>query len=249
MDDEEVKCEPGAPGWVVTFGDMMSLLLTFFILLLSFAKLEKSKFKVFALSMKKAFGVDNVTPQQTFEDGRSPVMQNNSLPFNASEVLDDMKNIVARQETRSPSGKVDIQVDQNMQGVLMTIPYESMFESGSADIKPEVWPMLDDVAKKLKYNKSAQVRVMAFTDNIPIKTAQFASNDHLSASRSVALIKYLMSTSERLPAARFESVPFGPNRPITSNMSERSRRRNRRVEVQFYTRPSAEWKSVEQGVE
>ena len=76
MDDEEVKCEPGAPGWVVTFGDMMSLLLTFFILLLSFAKLEKSKFKVFAISMQKAFGVDNVTPKQTFKDGRSPAMQN-----------------------------------------------------------------------------------------------------------------------------------------------------------------------------
>ncbi len=248
MDDDEVKCEPGAPGWVVTFGDMMSLLLTFFILLLSFAKLEKSKFKVFALSMQKAFGVDNVTPRQTFEDGRSPTMMHHSLPFNASEVLNDMKNIVARQETRSPSGKVDIEVDQNMQGVLMTIPYESMFESGSADIKPEVWPMLDDVAKKLRDN-NAQVKVMAFTDNIPIKTREFPSNDHLSASRSVALIKYLMSTSERLPAERFESVPFGPNRPITSNMSERSRKRNRRIEVQFYTRPSAEWKSVEQGVE
>lgn len=247
MDEEEVKCEIGAPGWVVTFGDMMSLLLTFFILLLSFAKLEKSKFKVFALSMKKAFGVDNVTPRQTFEDGRKSTMQHYSLPFNATEVLDDMKNIVARQETRSPSGKVDIEVDKNMQGVLMTIPYESMFESGSADIKPEVWPMLDDVAKKLRHN-SAQVRVMAFTDNIPIKTKEFSSNDHLSASRSVALIKYLMSTSERLPSERFESVPFGPNRPITSNMSERSRRRNRRIEVQFYSRPSAEWKSVKQGL-
>ena len=95
--------------------------------------------------MKKAFGVDNVTPRQTFEDGRSPTMMHH-FPFNASEVLNDMKNIVARQETRSPAGKVDIEVDQNMQGVLMTIPYDSMFESGSADIKPEVWPMLDDVA-------------------------------------------------------------------------------------------------------
>jgi chemotaxis protein MotB len=246
--DDEVKCEPGAPGWVVTFGDMMSLLLTFFILLLSFAKLEKSKFKQYALDMKKAFGVDNVTPRQTFEDGRSPAMQHYSLPFNATDVMKKMKEIVEQQQTRSPAGKVDIKVDQNQQGVLMTIPYESMFESGSADIKSEVWPMLDDVAKKLKYN-SAQVKVMAFTDNIPIKTKEFSSNDHLSASRSVALIKYLMSTSERLPAERFESVPFGPNRPITSNMSERSRRRNRRIEVQFYSRPSAEWKSVQQGVE
>ena len=70
--EEEEKCEPGAPGWVVTFGDMMSLLLTFFILLLSFAKLEKTRFKVFATSMKAAFGIQNVTPRQSYVTGKSP---------------------------------------------------------------------------------------------------------------------------------------------------------------------------------
>jgi len=55
--EEEQKCDEGAPGWVVTFGDMMSLLLTFFILLLSFASMEQAKFQVIASSMNKAFGV------------------------------------------------------------------------------------------------------------------------------------------------------------------------------------------------
>ena len=244
--EEEEKCEPGAPGWVVTFGDMMSLLLTFFILLLSFSRLETSRFKLMSLNIQKAFGVDNVTPRSTFEDGRSATMLHSSLPFQASQVVDQMKNIVARQSTRSPSGKVDIQVAENQQGVLLTIPYESMFDSGSAEIKSEYWSMLDDVAKKLRDN-NAQVRISAFTDNIPIRSRDFASNDHLSAARAVSLAKYLMSTTDQIPPERFEVVPFGPSRPITSNMSERSRRRNRRIEVQFYRRPSAEWKSVSDG--
>ena len=88
MEEEETKCEPGAPGWVVTFGDMMSLLLTFFILLLSFARLEKTRFRVLSSSLKKAFGVQNVTPKDSYEEGRSPIMQHVSLPFNASEVVD-----------------------------------------------------------------------------------------------------------------------------------------------------------------
>lgn len=243
--EEENKCEPGAPGWVVTFGDMMSLLLTFFILLLSFSRLETSKFKVLALNFQKAFGVDNVTPRSTFEDGRSPTMQHYSLPFNASQVIENLQNSVASLKSRSPSGTVDIEVEKNQQGVLMTIPYESMFDSGSAEIKAEFWPMLEDVARQLKHN-NAQVRISAFTDNIPIRNhPEFSSNDHLSAARAVALARYLMSTSDRLPQERFEVVPFGPSRPITSNMSERSRRRNRRIEVQFYRRPSAEWKSID----
>jgi chemotaxis protein MotB len=247
-EEEEKKCEPGAPGWVVTFGDMMSLLLTFFILLLSFARLEKTRFKVLASSMKKAFGVQNVTPRQTYEDGRSPIMKHFSLPFNSSEVVDQMKNIVARQQSRSPQGKVDIQVDQNNMGVLVTFPFESIFESGSADIRPEVWPMLDDIAKKLKEN-NAQIRVSAFTDDIPISSAVFASNDHLSAARSVSLVRYLHNTTANLPVERFEAIPFGPNRPIAPNISKINRERNRRVEVLFYTRPSADWKSVKDGLE
>jgi chemotaxis protein MotB len=248
MEEEETKCEPGAPGWVVTFGDMMSLLLTFFILLLSFAKLEKTRFKVLASTMKKAFGVQNVTPRQSYEEGRSPIMQHVSLPFNSSEAVDQMKNVVASHQNRSPKGKVDIQVDENQMGVLMTFPYESIFESGSADIRPVVFAMLEDISKKMKEN-SAQIRVSAFTDDVPMRSREFSSNDHLSAARAVALVRYLQNAGTSLPAERFESVAFGPNRPIAPNVSDINRRRNRRVEILFYTRPNAEWKSVKDGLE
>ena len=238
--EEEVKCEPGAPGWVVTFGDMMSLLLTFFILLLSFAKLEKSRFKVFAIEMKKAFGVDNVTPQQTFEDGRSPTKQYNSLPFNASDTIEDIQNIVEQHKTMSPDGQVDVEVSENDRGVTLTVPYDSMFESGSADIRENMWYLLDGIARKLQKN-DAQVRVSAFTDNTPIRSREYASNDHLSAARSVAVVKYLLqigNSSGRLAVERFESVPFGESHPKNTNVTELNRRRNRRIEIQIYQRPN-----------
>lgn len=248
MEEDETKCEPGAPGWVVTFGDMMSLLLTFFILLLSFSRLEKSRFQAARQSLLKAFGVQNVTPRQTFEDGRSPIMQHVSLPFQASQTVDKLKNIVSSQQSRSPQGKVDIQVDQNNLGVVMTIPYESMFDSGSADLKNEILLMLDDVAQEIERNNS-QVRVSAFTDDVPIRNSpKFASNDHLSAARSVALVGYLKSMA-KVSEDRFESAPFGPNRPIAPNISQSNRERNRRVEILFYARPEAEWKPIKEASE
>jgi chemotaxis protein MotB len=241
MEEEEVKCEEGAPGWVVTFGDMMSLLLTFFILLLSFAKLEKTRFKVFASSMKAAFGIQNVTPQHSYVTGRSVTKKSFSLPFNATDTANQLKNIVKSQQQRSPQGKVDIQVAEKDKGVLMSIPFESMFESGRSDIKPEMQPMLDEISRKLTLNKT-QVRISAFTDDIPIRSKQYASNDELSAARSVSLVRYLLLVSDgQITRERFETVAFGSNRPIAPNISRINRKRNRRIEILFYTRPESNW--------
>ena len=73
QEDEGPPCEEGAPGWVVTFGDMMSLLLTFFILLLSFATMETVKYKVLSGSIQVAFGVQEVTPTWTRPQARKVV--------------------------------------------------------------------------------------------------------------------------------------------------------------------------------
>ena len=94
--EEEDKCEEGAPLWVVTFGDMMSLLLTFFILLLSFAKMEKTRFRVFSSSMKKAFGVQNVSPNYQYESGRSVVREEFSMPFNATSIRGNLQVMAER---------------------------------------------------------------------------------------------------------------------------------------------------------
>jgi chemotaxis protein MotB len=110
-------------------------------------------------------------------------------------------------------------------------------------LKNEIMLMLDDVADEIERNKS-QIRVSAFTDDVPIRNSpDFASNDHLSAARSVALIDYLKSVAN-VPEERFESAPFGPNRPIAPNISQSNRERNRRVEVLFYARPEAKWKAI-----
>ena len=79
--DEPPPCEEGAPGWVVTFGDMMSLLLTFFILLLSFATMEKIKYKVLAGSIQTAFGVQEVTPTFTRPQARKVIAKEFSMKF------------------------------------------------------------------------------------------------------------------------------------------------------------------------
>ena len=95
-DDEPPPCEEGAPGWIVTFGDMMSLLLTFFILLLSFATMETVKYKVLSGSIQVAFGVQEVTPTWTRPQARKIVAREFSNRFARFHIPKPHDKIVAR---------------------------------------------------------------------------------------------------------------------------------------------------------
>ena len=239
--EEEEECKEGAPEWVVTFGDMMSLLLTFFILLLSFANLEVIKYKVLSGSIMKAFGVQEVTPVFTRPQADSAVAQEFSMQFQPQKVLDGMKKVEEREQARTPSGRVNIEVYEDYRGIVISLGEEHMFEPGRADLRPAIWPFLDDVLD-VAAEYQAQIQVEAHTDSVPIRSAQFPSNDHLSAARSVSVIRYLLGTSAdrpdlQMPPSRFEAVPAGSTRPLTVNVTEAGRRKNRRVELVFYRPP------------
>ncbi|MCA9538655.1 MAG: OmpA family protein [Myxococcales bacterium] len=234
--EEEQKCEEGAPEWVVTFGDMMSLLLTFFILLLSFANLEVIKYKVLSGSIMRAFGVQEVTPVFTRPQYTNVVATEFSTEFNTQTVLDGLKRVQEAEKTRTPSGRVDIEVFEDYRGVVISIGEEHMFEPGRADLRLAVWPFLDDVLGVAESNQ-AQIQVEAHTDSTPIHSAQFPTNDHLSAARAVAVIRYFLGTHPDFPAWRLEAVPAGATRPRWPNVTEAGREKNRRVELVFYRAP------------
>ena len=143
--EDQPPCEEGAPGWVVTFGDMMSLLLTFFILLLSFATMDKIKYKVLSGSIQSAFGVQEVTPTFTRPQARKVIAKEFSMDFNSQNMLDGMKKIEERENVRTPSGRVDIEVFEDYRGIVLSVGESHMFEAGRADLRPAIWPFLDDV--------------------------------------------------------------------------------------------------------
>lgn len=234
--EDSPPCEEGAPGWVVTFGDMMSLLLTFFILLLSFATMEKIKYKVLAGSIQTAFGVQEVTPTFTRPQARKVLAKEFSMKFETKTLLDGMKKVEERQTVRTPSGRVDIEVFEDYRGVVVSIGEKHMFEAGKADLRPEIWRFLEEVLDVATENNS-QIQVEAHTDSVPINTAAFPSNDHLSSARSLAVIEYFVNRRPELPPNRLESIAAGSTRPRFPNLTSRGRQQNRRVEMIFYRTP------------
>lgn len=239
MADDEEKGEEGAPAWMATFADMSTLLLCFFVLLLSFANTDAQKFRDMLGSVQDAFGVQKETPgdymarsseviefalEQMDEEGKKNDSESDSQSKPSMEqilsivqaLFDDM------------GGVADIFMDE--EGVTVRVEGKLLYSSGSADLKPEAIPILDRIAALLKkYN--FDLYILGHTDSVPIETAKFPSNWELSSARSAAALKHMMNrgaSSERLVA-----IGFADSRPIETNASPEGRAKNRRVEFMF----------------
>lgn len=235
---EEVVCEEGAPEWVVTFGDMMSLLLTFFILLLSFAEMEMVKYKHAAHSLKEAFGVQTAVKVFNRPSTVSPAASYFSMEFNSQSLKNGLKAEAKRHSSRSASGLVNIQVYEDYRGIVVEVDEGAMFQRNRADLRPAIWPFLDGILEQaLTYR--AQITVEAHTDGMPKSGGPYVDDDALSAARAISVIRYFFGTDsdKRLRPERFEAVPMGSTRPKVSNQTESGRRRNRRVELIFHRAP------------
>lgn len=102
---EECECEEGAPAWVVTFGDLMSLLLTFFVLLLSFSRMDNERFKELAGSLKEAFGVQRIVPAFDLPRGIDLVARDFNTTFSAEQLEKRIKEAVKRLKKEVEDGE------------------------------------------------------------------------------------------------------------------------------------------------
>jgi len=220
------KCPPeerGVPGWVVTYGDMMSLLLTFFILLLSFSSIQESKFKQAMESLQTALGVFN-NSESVIEFETMVVPQ--EVGGDRSEMLYEFREL--EQYLLEQNMDDQVEVAMTADGIQIQIEDEFLFASGTADLEPGTDRILGKIAGFLD-GKGTEIRVSGHTDSVPIRTARFPSNWELSASRAIAVARELQDTG--IDPARMSATGYGQFRPIADNGSAAGRARNRRVEI------------------
>jgi chemotaxis protein MotB len=263
MDLPQPDSKKGAPGWVVTFGDMMSLLLTFFIMLLSFSSTDPAIYKQVAGSMKDAFGVQKRDKNMEIPRADSilathfdPALErDSSLLELVSQVLaQELEAVDAgltpwgldRAENEdSEQGRAEgpesdagsVSVEQRGDGsVLVRVSDGLLFKSGEAALSPASFELLDRLAGLIRL-RSLEVLVEGHTDSVPIATARFPSNWELSGGRAAAVIRALIQRGVRPES--LTALALAETRPLASNATDEGRRLNRRV--QFLLRqPAAE---------
>ncbi len=221
----------GAPLWAVTFSDMMSLLLALFILLVAFTRLDAERFREFSGSVSEALG-GRTTLEVPVASRDAPTTEVPQAAFSAADTSEALRALVDRQRQRAPGGAAVLETFVDGRGVVLRVGEEAMFSDGRAEVRPSMWPLLDDVAILAVENR-ARVQVEAHTDARPIRTAEFPSNDHLAGARALSVIRYLRGIAPGLDESGLEAVPLGDTRPLVPETGDAARARNRRVELIF----------------
>jgi len=233
------KIDAGAPRWVVTFGDLMSLLLCFFVLLLSFSNMDRQKYKQVAGSLEKAFGVQRKIKVMDIPKGMKMVAKDFDQEIIATRIKEDLgKEIDELIQDELSELKDQISIEARENEVIIRLMGESTFDSGKAEIRPQLKPLLQKVSDVLRTSQG-DIIIAGHTDNVPIFGGPYKTNLRLSAARASAVAEYFITVTGMNPQ-RISTMGFGEFRPIESNDTAAGRQKNRRVEIILGTIPTPE---------
>ena len=217
--------EEGAPRWMVTYGDMMSLLLTFFILIVSFSSIQEVEFNKAMGSLKAALGV---IPKKGGFQRNFNFFFSTQGEQGMEEVISQVINLKKEIAEKNLEGEVKVTLTDKGAHIVISDPL--LFDLGSDELKVGVIPALDIVAALIKKTPGAEIIVEGHTDNWPINNTCFPSNWELSAARALAVVKYF-AFKKGLDPALFAATGYGEYRPLKPNDSDKNRAANRRVEI------------------
>ncbi len=212
--------------WVVTYGDCMSLLLCFFVMLQAYSTLEIEKFNQAMASLKGALGVmpyqQNTTPMPIVQ--QRPTKGEIKKRGKKSRAAAALRKVI---QEYNLTGLV--KVNENPNGVHITIADPALFDSGQSTIKPTILPVLKTIVEVVRTG-TENIRVEGHTDNMPIHNARYNDNWELSIDRALSVIRYLRS-QDIIDPLRLRPVGCGEYHPVASNDDPEGRARNRRVEI------------------
>ncbi len=223
---------------MATFADMSTLLLTFFVLMLSFANIDIEKFRDLLGSVQDAFGVQKrvrgefqaALDEQVFKaDSVTAEPQAEKLHEELQQMSEQLDEVVQENMMQE---QTEVQVGSN--GVRIRITGHIMFGPGQADVKYAAYELLDGIAEAM-HNYDYYLMIEGHTDSIPINTAQFPSNWELSSARASAVVRYMINKG--IDPLRLSGIGHGANYPIADNSSPEGRESNRRVEFIFTQTP------------
>jgi len=204
------KPEENTEEWLTTYADMMTLLMTFFVLLFSMSTLDPMKMEQFSDAMGKALGKKKAQQQ-----GRVSLLQ----------ISKDVQQIIEEQNMED-----FVEVSTSYRGITIGIKSDILFERGSASLNPNIFPILDKFLPTIK-NSEYQIAVEGHTDSDPIRSEIFPSNWELSTSRASKVVNYYISVG--VDPHRFRAIGFADTRPKEPNDSVENKKANRRVEMTF----------------
>lgn len=203
--------------WLLTYADLITLLLAFFIVMYSMSRLDADKFDRMSHALGGALRGDEMAPPHLAVAGRPDLGQLLELGTRIQE------------KVRFEGLAEKIAVTQDERGLVIRVLESAAFDPGSAELKPQMHSVLGLLASELGPLDN-HLRVEGHTDDLPISTVQYPSNWELSTNRATGVVRYLVEVLEVDPA-RVSALGYGEFRPVADNQSADGRARNRRVDL------------------
>lgn len=237
MFKQKKKTQKGAPRWMTTFSDLMTLILVFFILLFAFSEIDANKFRMIANSFKGVLDYESsLIPYE--EPISSPIknepnqpkdLENDKELDNENKQLDELLSKIRSYLSEHDLEDVIMATREN-RGVVLVLQENVLFDSGKADLKKQAIPFLNKVADLIKTLPN-YIEVEGHTDSQRIiQPSPYASNWNLSGDRAANVINFFIR-QHSLPRERFKISGYADIQPIASNETDDGRHQNRRVVI------------------
>ena len=225
--EKKVECAAGAPAWMVTYSDLVTLLLTFFVLLLSMANMDPVRIVAASNSLQDAFGIQKDSGSPGFSIPifpNQPKTEYSPVPMHPSEkIYEKVKSKIDSLRLNDDIGLIKNDDDS----IILRISDSILFAPGQSEIAKKSLPILNNIAEIIK-PLPMDLRIEGHTDDSPMTGSKTANWD-LSVERSVAVMRYF-SQSDLLSLDRMAAVGYGKDRPVVANVDDATRAQNRRVD-------------------
>lgn len=240
----------GGERWLVSYADFITLLFAFFVVMYATSTKNTEKEKKFEDSIRQNMSLgagpgagagsgsaQSAAPSANIaqQEGMAPSgqMQQQSRLANNADVQEKMESEITEKMTGEEK-KLVTSVRHDLFGVRMSLAASTVFPTASAKIKREALPALDKVAQIMK-KSSFKMLVEGHTDDQPLAPGSgFDSNWELASARATQVVRYLTKVRGISPD-RLAAVSYADQRPLTPNVDEESRAKNRRIEILFIT--------------
>jgi chemotaxis protein MotB len=218
-DDLENQLNKGAL-WAVTYGDLMSYMMIFFLIMFTFGlakakgnSSEQRRYHQSLVNIQKVFGGRLSSKDLERAAGRE---KEESMAAVLQQAFDDQKlSQFAKVETKDTR-------------VRLMFTEAVLFDSGSADMKKDAFKILSSVAGELRPLPNI-VEIEGHTDNVPVRGGRFRSNWELSVARAFSVLRFL--ESQGVAPTRLAAIGYGEHRPVGDNATPEGRSKNRRIEI------------------
>ncbi len=238
----------GLPEWMATYGDLVTLLLCFFVLLFAMSSVDENKYTAVAESFNSnitfiqgggATGVNNMLGSGINNLPKVDRSINDSKSEQEKKQEDELKQMASDFKTYFAENNVqdDVTVEVTEDYVKITFGDGILFDSGSAALKSDSKKVLDLIANELIDYPDSLIKFEGYTDNVPINSALFPDNMFLSAARSISVLNYFKDVHKMDPSM-LSQEGFGEYKPIASNDTAEGRSKNRRVEIKIMSQYS-----------